>query len=111
MGVDDILMAIIIGGILLSGIYLRAQYALRRSLRTAELRRELGLRELYGTRSKIPDPPKSAAALLRNSLPVRVRFAYRSPIPECTAANTCRFGRTASGAPGLTPGARSSFGE
>jgi hypothetical protein len=98
MGVDDILIAIIIGGMLLSGVYLRAQYATRRSLRTAELRKELGLRELYGTRLKTQDSPKNPekgasdavldrvtrstapeAGLSRNSLPVRVRFAYYSP--------------------------------
>jgi hypothetical protein len=59
MGVDDLLFAIIIGGILLSVVYLKAQYGLRRSGRTADRGKELGLRELHATRSHAQDSPKS----------------------------------------------------
>jgi hypothetical protein len=47
MSIDDLLIAIIIGGVVLSGAYLRAQYAVRRRHRTTERSRESRLRELY----------------------------------------------------------------
>jgi hypothetical protein len=46
MSIDDLLLAIIIAGFVLSGAYMRAQYATRRSNRTAERRNELRLSEL-----------------------------------------------------------------
>lgn len=49
MSIDDLLIAIIIGGALLSGAYLRAQYAMRRRHRSTERRRESRLRELYAS--------------------------------------------------------------
>jgi hypothetical protein len=49
MSIDDLLIAIIIGGALLSGAYLRAQYAMRRRHRNTERRRESRLRELYAS--------------------------------------------------------------
>jgi hypothetical protein len=58
MSVDDLLLAIIIGGTMLSGAYLRAQYAARRSYRIAERSNELRLRELYGTRSNTRGSPQ-----------------------------------------------------
>jgi hypothetical protein len=56
MSADHFLVAIIIGGMALSGAYLRAQYAMRRSDRAAERRHELRLRELCGTQRE-PDEP------------------------------------------------------
>ena len=51
MSVDDLLFTIIIGGVVLSIAYLRAQYMMRRSYRMYERGSELRLRELYATRS------------------------------------------------------------
>lgn len=86
MSVDDVLLVIIIAGMVLSGAYLRAQYTMRRRYRTAERRKELRLRELYHSRAETRVPRAAVsrnavpdAMLLRNSLQVRVRFAYRSP--------------------------------
>jgi hypothetical protein len=47
MSVDDLLLAIIIGGVVLSGAYLRSQYALQRNCRAAERRAESRLRDLF----------------------------------------------------------------
>jgi hypothetical protein len=94
MYIDDVLFMIIIGGMVLSIAYLRAQYVTQRSYRIAERGAELSLRELYGTRPNAPDPlegsqrPASRAAVPqicpdavahRSSLPVHVRFVYRVP--------------------------------
>jgi hypothetical protein len=92
MSVDDLLFGIIIGGMVLSIAYLRAQYAMRRSDRIAERANALRLRELYGIRAKTQDPRKRCAkpdsgsvvpqmspnAVLHRSLPVHVRFVYRA---------------------------------
>jgi hypothetical protein len=93
MSVDDFLFIIIIGGMVLSIAYLRAQYAMRRSHGIAERAKALRLRELYGTPAKTQDvrkgPAKPAAsagvpqmfpsAVLHRSLPVHVRFVYGAP--------------------------------
>jgi hypothetical protein len=50
MSIDDLLFTIIIGGVVLSISYLRAQYMMRRSYRIFERGSELRLRELYATR-------------------------------------------------------------
>ena len=94
MSIDDLLFITIIGGMMLSIAYLRAQYVMRRGYRIAERGNELRLRELYGTRPntlgplKGPARPVSGAAMrqvspnavLHRSLPVHVRFAYRVPV-------------------------------
>jgi hypothetical protein len=89
MGVDDLLFTIIIGGLVLSFAYLRAQYMMRRRDRLAELGSQLRLRKLYATRPNLQDPLKgppasrvtvrevSPNAVLARSLPVHVRFQYR----------------------------------
>jgi hypothetical protein len=99
MSVDDLLLAMIIVGMALSGAYLRAQYATRRSYRTAERRNALQLSKLYGGHSSTRDPTQgterrivscatshagrnveAGTMVLKNSLPVRVRCVYRSPV-------------------------------
>jgi hypothetical protein len=99
VSVDDLLLAMIIAGMALSGAYLRAQYATRRSNLTAERRNALELRKLYGRHSSTRDPTQGTegrvvscamspvgrhvapgAAVLKNSLPVQVRCVYRSSI-------------------------------
>jgi hypothetical protein len=50
MSVDDLLIAIIIGGIGLSGAYVRAEFMLWRRNKAAERRREVCLRELHAHR-------------------------------------------------------------
>jgi hypothetical protein len=96
MSVDDLLFIIIIGGMVLSIVYLNAQYAMRRSYRIAERANALRLRELYGTRPTMQEPPKGAAkpvasavvphlsanAVLHRSLPVHVRLVYRARDPD-----------------------------
>lgn len=47
MGIDDLLIAIIIAGTGLSGVYLHAQYVSWRRFEAAERRRQFSLRELY----------------------------------------------------------------
>jgi hypothetical protein len=47
---DDLLFAIIIGGIGLSVAYLRAELVLSQEFKAAERRKELALRELHTTR-------------------------------------------------------------
>ena len=93
MSIDDFLFIIIIGGMVMAIVYLRAQYAMKRSYRIAEHANTLRLRELYGTRAKTQDlragpakPVASAAvpkmfpnAVLHRSLPVHVRFVSRAP--------------------------------
>lgn len=61
MSVDDLLFIIIIGGVVLSIAYLRAQYMMRRSYRIAERGSELRLRELYATRPNAQGSLKSPA--------------------------------------------------
>jgi hypothetical protein len=94
MSVDDVLFIIIIGGMVLSIAYLRAQYVMRRSYRIAERGNELRLRDLYGTRpntqgllhesarpgSRAATPLVSPNAVLHRSLPVHVRLVYRVPV-------------------------------
>lgn len=94
MSIDDLLFIIIIGGIVLSIAYLRAQFVMQRSYRIAERGSELRLRELFATRPNTPGPLKAPArpvssaamslmspnAVLHRSLPVHVRFAYRVPV-------------------------------
>lgn len=104
MGVDDLLFAIIIGGMVLSIAYMRAQYEMRRSSRIAERASELLLRELYATRpnSQTPfkGPPASRApirqvfpnAVLHRSLPVHVRFAHHE-YPSSAAPDEGHFRR------------------
>jgi len=108
MSVDDLLFIIIIGGVVLSVAYLRAQYAVRRSNRIAERRYESRLRELYETRPntqgplKVSDRPIPGApapqilpnAVLRRALPVHVRFVYRTPVARrAHSAETSEAGR------------------
>ena len=50
MILDDLLIAILIAGIGLSGAYLRAELSLHRRLKAAERRKELALRELQNPR-------------------------------------------------------------
>jgi hypothetical protein len=108
MNVDDLLLAMIFGGTVLSVAYLRAQYRARLSYRTAERRDELRLCELYGLRSnprdsstgpsrrntsapivQVPRSPDLDAMVVKNALPVRVRCVYRPSIagqePSATA--------------------------
>jgi hypothetical protein len=94
MSADDLLFLIIIGGMVLSIVYLRAQYLMRRSYRIAERGNELRLRELYGIRpntqgllhgsprpdSRAAPPLNSPNAVLHKCLPVHVRFTYRVPV-------------------------------
>jgi hypothetical protein len=89
MSVDDLLLAIIIGGMVLSGAYLRAQYAARRNYRMAERSNALLLRELYGTRSKTQDsaqgpdrrvPQATATRAPRNA--ASGALAPRNPVQE-----------------------------
>jgi hypothetical protein len=47
MRVDDLLMAIIIGGIGFSGAHLRAEFVFWRRSKTAELRRQANLRQIF----------------------------------------------------------------
>jgi len=56
MSIDDLLFTIIIGGVVLSIAYLRAQYMMRRSYRIFERGSELRLRELYATRPNAHGP-------------------------------------------------------
>jgi hypothetical protein len=104
MGVDDLLFTIIIGGMVLSIAYLRAQYVMRRRYRIAERGSELRMRELYATRPNSQDPLKgrtasqarvpqvSPNAVLHGSLPVHVRFVYRDH-PSSAAADEGHFRR------------------
>ena len=66
MSVDDLLFTIIIGGVVLSIAYLRAQYMMRRSYRIAERGSELRLRELYAARPNaqgaLKGPARSVAS-------------------------------------------------
>jgi hypothetical protein len=82
MSIDDLMFLIIIGGMVLSIVYLKAQYAVRRSYRIAERANALRLRELYGTRPKpvasAVAPHLSPNAVLHRSLPVQVRLVYRA---------------------------------
>jgi hypothetical protein len=50
MSFDDLLDAMIIAGIGLSGTYLRAAYVLRRKIKSAERREALGLSEILTSR-------------------------------------------------------------
>jgi hypothetical protein len=50
MGFDDFLIAVVVGGIALSGTYIRSEYRLWRSLGAAERRRAVALRELHAAR-------------------------------------------------------------
>jgi hypothetical protein len=87
MSVDDLLFTIIIGGVVLSIAYLRAQYVMRRSYRIAELGNELRLRELYATRPNMQGPLRgrsiscaaapvgSPNAVPRRSPPAHVRYS------------------------------------
>jgi hypothetical protein len=100
MSVDDLLFATIIGGMVLSIAYMRAQYLVRRSYRIAEWESEVRLRELYGTQPKAqyplkgsprplacgPVPHASPNAVLHSSLPVRVRFVYARRLPAIASA-------------------------
>jgi hypothetical protein len=97
MGVDDLLFTIIIGGLVLSIAYLRAQYMMRRRDRLAELGSQLRLRKLYATRSNLQDPLKgppasrvtvrevSPNAVLPTSLPFHVRFLRREHASSAAA--------------------------
>lgn len=94
MSIDDLLFTIIIGGMVLSTVYMRSQYIMRRRYRIAERENELRLRELYGTRANMQDALKAPArpvscaaalhgypnAVLHRSLPVHVRVIYRAPV-------------------------------
>jgi hypothetical protein len=110
MSVDNLLLAIIIGGMMLSGAYLRAQYAEQRSYRIAERSNELRLRELYGIRSNTRDSPKDperrvpqaaatraprnaepGARVPRNPLQVHVRFVYRTPTRNTSSSQSLIF--------------------
>ena len=53
MNIDDLLIAIIIAGIGLSGAYLRAEVLLHRRLTAAKRSRELVERELHNTRVRL----------------------------------------------------------
>jgi hypothetical protein len=106
MSVDDLLFIVIIGGLVLSIAYLRAQYSVRRSQRIAERGNELLLRELYGARPNARDPLKnlvrpvscgaaphlSLNAVLHGSLPVHVRVVYpaRQPARHSESAEVVR---------------------
>ena len=104
MGVDDLLFTIIIGGMVLSIAYLRAQYVMQRRYRIAERGSELRLRELFATRSNSQDPitgrsasrpsvrQASPNAVLHRCLPVHVRFVYREH-PTSAAADEGHFRR------------------
>jgi hypothetical protein len=82
MSVDDLLFAIIIGGVALSIAYLRAQYVMQRGYRIAERASQLRLRGLYATRANAQGPIKSPNAVLHGSLPVHVRFRDRMEKPD-----------------------------
>jgi hypothetical protein len=62
MSIDDLLFTIIIGGVVLSIAYLRAQYMMRRSYRISERGTELRLRELYATRPNAQSSLKGPAS-------------------------------------------------
>ena len=104
MSVDDLLFAVIIGGMALSIAYMRAQYLVRRSYRIAARESEMRLRELFGTQPRAQHPLKGSAkplsggpvphaapnAALHSSLPVRVRFVYPSGL-LAIASRECNF--------------------
>lgn len=62
MGADDLLFFIILGGMVLTIVYLRDQYSAQRRFRIAERGSELRLRELYRSRPaaqfKTAPPPE-----------------------------------------------------
>jgi hypothetical protein len=47
MSLDDVLIAVIVGGIGLSGAYFRGEYILWRKDRATELRKEISMRKLH----------------------------------------------------------------
>jgi len=75
MILDDLLITIIIAGIGLSGAYLRAELVLHRRLKSAELRKELSLRESHITRLRpeqnhMPGQPRTyPSPIQRNVFP------------------------------------------
>jgi hypothetical protein len=101
MSVDDVLFTIIIGGMVLSITYMRAQYLVRRSHRIAERESEMRLRELYGTQPNAQHPLKGSAgppscgavphvstnAVFHSCLPVHVRFVYQRSLPAVASAS------------------------
>jgi hypothetical protein len=98
MSVDDLLFTIIIGGMVISIAYLRAQYVMQRSYRIAERGSELRLRELYATRPntraplKGPARPVSYAAMPQVS-PKAVLQRSRPVHPPSAAADEWHFRR------------------
>jgi hypothetical protein len=64
MGLDDVLMALLVGGLGLSIAYLAAEYLGWRALRAAERRRGVLERELHAARlaqQSVAVPPRTAA--------------------------------------------------
>jgi hypothetical protein len=68
MSLDDLLFAIIVAGIGLSGAYLKAEYVLNRYFKTAEHKKLIALRELHTNRLKSRQINRPVAAL-RNHQP------------------------------------------
>jgi hypothetical protein len=92
MYVDDLLFMIIIGGMVLSVSYLRAQYMMQRSYRIAERGAELRLRELYGTRPDVPDPLEGSQQPPMNYHPLGSNaLSAKVPTSERTARRSFGF--------------------
>lgn len=66
MILDDVLFAIILAGIGLSGAYLRAELVVHRRVTAVERRRELVRRELHCVRVAQPHAPFAARKLFRS---------------------------------------------
>ena len=72
MHLDDLLFAIIIIGIGLSGVYLKAEYDLHVRRRTAERRTGIVLRDLHSSRVRVE----------QNGIPVHVRITREPAQPQ-----------------------------
>jgi hypothetical protein len=73
MNVDTLLLAIIIGGIALTGAYLRSEYVWGRRLKAADRRREIAQRELHLKRTNAVSPEPGPAGRQQHSSGSRAR--------------------------------------
>ena len=83
MKLDDLLFAIILAGIGLSGAYLRAELALHRRLKSAELRKELSLRALQIARLRpeqnhMPGQPRTYPSPIQTNVFPAMRVLARA---------------------------------
>jgi hypothetical protein len=77
--VDDLLIAMIIAGIGLSGAYLRAELVLRRRTKAAEQRDDLSRRELHANRLTCKRMDLPVAALRNHQLFLSKGSAFCAP--------------------------------